>query len=282
MTAGVLFALASMVVHSFADLLYKRGQVRGIVPETFLVFQSYTFGLTSFLIALFAGHLRLDGTTWKYGPPTGLLAFAASYAFLRSLKRGEAGIHTTILRLSFVLTVLLAIIFLEEPLSARRVAGLLSAILAISAFLPLALSAGGRRGDLPSLLLALLAMVFLGGLHFVYKLAAMEGVEAPSLMFVQFCFYSSSAMAYSALTTRFRRTPETLSHGLLAGVLIASALTLLIYALRLGDASVMVPIQQMSFVLTAFLAIFFFKESFSPLKGLSLALAVASIFLLSA
>ncbi|MBI2881086.1 MAG: hypothetical protein HYY21_05835, partial [Candidatus Tectomicrobia bacterium] len=36
-----------MAVQSLSDCVYKRAQVKGAVPETFLVYQSYSFGLTA-------------------------------------------------------------------------------------------------------------------------------------------------------------------------------------------------------------------------------------------
>ena len=128
----ILFALASMAVQSIADCVYKRAQVKGTVPETFLVYQSYSFGVTAFALVLALGVFRADWTAWKYGPACGLFAFAACYFFLRSLKGGQVSVNTMVFRLSFILTAGLAVVFLAEPVTERKLAGLAAAVLAVA------------------------------------------------------------------------------------------------------------------------------------------------------
>ncbi|MFQ5914048.1 MAG: EamA family transporter [Nitrospinota bacterium] len=286
-----LLALASMAVQSLADCVYKRSQVKGAVPETFLVYQSYSFGVTAFALVLAQGAFRSDLTAWKYGPACGLVGFAAYYFFLRSLKGGQVSVNTMIFRLSFVLTALLAIVFLGEPVTVRKVSGLAVAGLAVAAltiFPALRKKAGGagaaegtagEKGR--SLAFALAALACLGTLSFFYKLAAREGVPAPALIFIQFAFFSPSAMVYAAFRRRFLRHPVSIGHGLGAGVLLSLALILLVSALMRGEAGIMVPINQMSFVLTAAFAVPWFGEAWTAPKTVAVLLAAGAVFLLS-
>lgn len=281
-----------MVIQSLTDCVYKRAQVKGAVPETFLVYQSYSFGLTAFLVVLALSAFRADLTAWKYGPACGLVGFAAYYFFLRSLKGGQVSVNTMIFRLSFVLTALLAVAFLGEALTPRKVLGLAAAGLAVATLTVLSGARRGEGGDGTrgadsdgrgkGRAFALAALVCLGTLSFLYKLAAREGVPAPTLIFIQFAFFSPSAMIYAALRRRFVWHPVSVAHGLGAGVLLSLALILLVSALMVGEAGVMVPINQMSFVLTAALAVPWFGETWTGAKTAAVVLAAGAVVFLSA
>jgi len=293
----VLFALASMAIQSLADCVYKRAQVKGTVPETFLVYQSYSFGVTAFALVLALGVFRADLTAWKYGPACGLFGFAAYYFFLRSLKGGQVSVNTTVFRLSFILTAGLAVVFLAEPVTARKAGGLAAAVLAVASLTVTpgrgwsrrpgaeigtesaggATSAGRGRG----LGFAVAALLCLGTLSFIYKVAAREGVPAPSLIFIQFAFFSPAAMVYAALRRRFVWHPVSAGHGLGAGVLLSLSLILLVSALARGEAGTMVPVSQMSFVLTAVLAVPWFGEAWTARKTAAVILAAGAVALLS-
>lgn len=281
-------AVASMGLQSLADCVYKRGQVNGIVPETFLVFQSYTFGLTALAATLVQGTFPTDLTAWKYAPFCGGLAFLAFFFFLQSLRQGQVSVNTMIFRMSFVLTSLLAVVFLNETLAAAKILGLLAAFTAVLCLTVLphlvrkpAVGRAGTRPENARLRLPLLAFICLGLLSFAYKLAALERVPASSLIFVQFTCFSPLAMTYAAWRKKFNCHPPSVRHGLGAGVLLSSASILLVAALDRGEAGIIVPINQMSFALTAVLAVFWFKEKWALPKTLGLLLATGAVLLLS-
>jgi uncharacterized membrane protein len=286
----IIFAIASMILQSLSDCIYKRGQVKGIVPETFLVFQSYSFGLTALILVIFQDTFRFDLTAWKYGPVCGLLAFAAYYFFLRSLKTGQVSVNTMIFRMSFVLTAILGILFFHEPVSIHKIFGLLSATLAVLCLTILSTIFGNsqetvKTSDIPErgkqLAFPFLAFMCLGLLSFLYKVATLEQIQPSSLIFIQFSFFSPLAMIYAALYKRFNWHSTSVMHGLGAGVLLSLALILLVTALTRGEAGIMVPINQMSFALTAILAVKWFGEAWTKSKTIGVILATGAVFLLS-
>ncbi len=284
----IAFAIASMALQSLADCVYKRGQVNGIVPETFLVFQSYTFGLTALATTLVQGTFPAEPTAWKYGPVCGGLAFCAFYFFLKSLRLGQVSVNTMIFRMSFVLTALLAAAFLDESLTFPKIIGLLAAftsVLCLTVLPNLIRKPTADAADILSrkifLRLPLLAFLCLGLLSFIYKLAALEKIPSSGLIFIQFTFFSPLAMIYAAFRRKFYHHLPSIKHGLTAGVLLSSASILLVSALERGEAGIMVPINQMSFGLTALLAVFWFKEKWSLPKTLGMLLATGAVYLLS-
>src|SRR6266704_874997 len=74
------------------------------------------YGLVSGTLAFNAGAL--------WGAVAGVLVVVGYYNFARSLKSGAISTHATIFRLSFAVTVALAVLVLGEPLTAPKLAGL--------------------------------------------------------------------------------------------------------------------------------------------------------------
>lgn len=279
-----------MIFQSLGDGVYKRSQNHGAYPELFLVYQSYSFGITALALVIAFDVFRTDWIAWKYGPICGLLGFAAYYCFLTSLKGGQVSVNTMIFRLSFVLTALLAVVFLGEVVTLQKLVGLVTAVLAVLSLtvFPRMFSKRGiisahnsTSSSKKSIIFALTAMLLLGLLSFIYKLAAGEGVPGPSLIFIQFAFFSPIAMLYAYFRKRFVWHPASVGHGLSAGVLLSFALILLVSALARGDAGVVVPINQMSFILIAALAVPWFKENWNVWKTVAVGFAILTVWFLA-
>ena len=67
----------------------------------------------------------------------------------------------------------------------------------------------------------------------------------------------------------------------LCGALIASSYVAVGIAFSYGDAVVVAPIAQLSFVLTGLLAIFFLKEKLNSRKAISIVCAILSVLVFS-
>ena len=75
--------------------------------------------------------------------------------------------------------------------------------------------------------------------------------------------------------------PKVLGYGALSGVLVAGIIYFMAESLAIGDASIVLPIQQMSFLATFFLGVFFLKEKITIRKLAALACGVVALLLLS-
>ncbi len=147
--AWLLLSLASMVLVGTADLVLRRATIRGVAPASFLVLQSWFFRSTALFWAIGTRSLRWSpGILW--GPVAGVLAFVASYAFLRSLQASGAqvGVNAPIYRLNLAVTAVLAIVFLGERLSGPKAAGLALAVAAVL-LLAWALTTGEASAAVP-------------------------------------------------------------------------------------------------------------------------------------
>ena len=280
MSEGIGYALGAMLLYGVADFVYKRGASAGAQPHQFLMVQTWFFSSFALLYGLVSGTLVFNaGALW--GAAAGVLVVIGYYNFAHSLKSGSVSTNATIFRLSFAVTVALAVVVLGEPLTAPKVAGLALVLVAIWLLL---LAPGVASGDAhreqrrSSLVRVLVATVAVGIASFTYKLGLREGATPISLVAAQGAVAVTLSTAFSAyIDRRIRPSRAAWRHAPIAAVLLVVAFTFLAKGLEGGEASVVVPVAQMGFVVTALLGFFFLREPFTARKGAGLAAALAAL-----
>jgi len=282
MTPGYEFALVAMLCLGLADLAYKRGAAAGVQAHQFLMVQAWCFAPAVALFGFVTGTLE-PGGAMLWGMAAGLFVFVALYNFARSLKLGSVSIVAPIFRLSFTVTTALAVLLLGEPLTSLKVAGLAAALCAVWLLL------GGEAGSASApgvartaLLQALVAMAAMGVANFLYKVGAAAG-GAPAT------FISGQALVFLPLSTAYcwsvdpgSRPPRAAwTHGGTTAAVFLLGLILLFESLAQGEASVLVPISQMGFVVTAAYGVLFLHERFTARKASGLLLALSALICLA-
>jgi transporter family protein len=278
MTPGYEYALAAMIFLGLVDLVYKRGAAAGVAAHQFLMVQAWCFTPAIALYGLATGTLALEiGMLWGMG--AGLFVFVALYNFARSLKSGSVSIVAPIFRLSFTVTAVLAVLILGEPLTPYTLAGLALALAAVWLLL------GAETGVAPAagtarrpLVQAIVAMAAMGVANFLYKVGALTGGSPASFIAGQAATFLPLATAFAWRVDGALRTPRAAwTHAGTTAALFLLALVLLFESLARGKASVLVPISQMGFVVTAAFGLAFLREPFGMRKGAGLACAVAAL-----
>src|SRR5262245_7420323 len=279
MNESIAYALGALVLYGLADFVYKRGAAAGALPHQFLMVQTWFFTSLAFLYGLATGTLVFGaGALW--GSAAGVLVVVGYYNFAWSLRHGSVSTHATIFRLSFAVTAALAVLVLGEPLTALKVAGLALALVAV--WLLLASPDSARRGADPesraSLARVLLATVAVGFASFTYKLGLLAAAVPIALVAAQGAVAVVLATAFAARLDRgVRPSRAALRHAPIAAVLLVTAFVFLAKGLQRGEASVIVPIAQMGFVVTALLGFILLREPFTLRKGGGLVAAVAAL-----
>lgn len=282
MTPAIALALGAMLCLGLADLIYKRAAAAGVPAHHFLMAQAWCFAPAVLLYGLATGTLE-----WRpyalWGAAAGLFVFVALYHFATSLRSGSVSLIAPIFRLSFTVTAALAVVLLGEPVTAWKLAGLAAALLAVWLLL------GGEAGATPaggakraSLARALVAMAAMGVANFLYKLGAAEGGTPAT-------FIAAQAGAFLPLATGFawsvdrggRPQRAAWAHAGAAAAVFLLGLVLLFESLARGEASVLVPISQMGFVVTAAVGVVVMREPFTPRKGAGLAFALGALAFLA-
>lgn len=129
-------------------------------------------------------------------------------------------------------------------------------------------------------MLLVLAALLRAAMGITYKLGMNAGAALYPFLMVNGWMWAVCGVVYHRLTRSAgggRWRWSTLGYGLLSGVLISALVLFLALALRHGEASVVLPIAQLSFILTALLGVLLLGESLGRFKVLGLFLAVCSI-----
>jgi drug/metabolite transporter (DMT)-like permease len=278
MPPGVSLALGAMVLLGLSDLVYKRGAAAGVQAHHFLMLQGWCFLPATVLYGLATGTLA-PAAYMLWGMGAGLFVFVSLYNFARALAAGSVSVIAPIFRLSFTVTTALAVVLLDEPLGAWKLAGLCAALAAVWLLLggeaATAAAAGAARSALAR---ALLAMAAMGVANFLYKMGAAAGGAPATFITGQAIVFTPLATALAWRRDGAIRPPRAgWRYAGTTAALFLVALVMLFESLARGEASVLVPISQMGFVVTAAVGVLFLREPFTPRKGAGLACAVAAL-----
>ena len=280
MTPGIEYALGAMLFFGLADLVYKRGAAAGAQPHHFLMVQSWVFTPTVALYSWATSSLEFSAAAMQWGALAGVFALVGFYNFAHSLRTGSISINAPIFRLSFVLTAALAVLLLGEPLTPYKVAGIALALAAVWLLLgaPAPEDAAGRRESRSSMVRVLIATATVGVGNFIYTLGLQAGASPASMITAQGVAVITLATAFVGMVDRrVRPSGAALRHAPRAAVVLAFAFAFMVEGMARAEASVVVPIAQMGFVVTALLGFFFLREPFTARKGAGLAAAVAAL-----
>jgi transporter family protein len=124
----------------------------------------------------------------------------------------------------------------------------------------------------------LVATAAVGVANFIYKLGVLAGATPASLVIAQACVVVPLATGFAAaFDGGVRPARSALRHAPLAALALALAFAFLVESLQRGEASVVVPIAQMGFVVTALAGFVFLGERFTARKGAGLIAALGAL-----
>jgi drug/metabolite transporter (DMT)-like permease len=279
MTQPLLFALVAMLCYGIGDFIYKRAATAGIRADHFLAGQAWCFCPLIILYAYAVGRLVLvPAALW--GMMGGLFAFGGFYFFARSLASGSVSTNASLFRLNFIVTVVLVIAFLGEALTATKVLGLAFALAATW----LLLGGGDKRrpGFDSSILQALVATVSFGASNFCHTVGLRHGALPETMVAAQAALFMPLATLVVFIADGKLPPPfAAFKFGGPAALVILVATLALLRGIAAGQASVVVPIAQMGFIVAALLGIMVLREQITARKAAGLAAAVAALAVLA-
>jgi uncharacterized membrane protein len=278
-----------MVCFGVGDVIYKRAAAAGIGTGAFLVLQAWIFCPSVTLYAWLAGALP-PHLSALWGSLAGLFLFIALSNFAQSLRGGAVSTNAPIFRLNFIITAVLAMVFLGETLTAAKAVALGCALVAV--WLLLGEAAGpesGNAGDntgsktsWASLSRVLLATATMALTNLFYKVGLQQGALPETMVAAQAWVFCSLATISAWLGDNGLRVPaRALPYSAAAALALFGAFILLMYGLVRGPASVLVPVAQMSFIITALVGIVAFRERLDIRKGAGIAVAAVALLLLA-
>jgi drug/metabolite transporter (DMT)-like permease len=264
MPKSIQFALVAMVFYGIMDIVYKKVAAKGIASYHFMVLQTIFFAPGILIYSYYTQSLQI-GIPFYWGMSAGVLSLIALIHFGNSLQSGAVSTVVPIYRLSFVITSLLAVLILDENLSISKVIAFLLSICAIW----LLLGRGSSENRISNVALkdVLIATILMGCVSLIYKLGTLAGGTPASVVTGQASLFFPLALAYAIYRDHGFKVPmKYYPYGMASGVLLLGALISLTSGLVIGPASTLVPIAQMSFVVSAAFGLLFLKEKFSLAK----------------
>lgn len=285
MTDGVAvgFALLSLLFAGLNDLVFKRyavserssGMLVLGIGVVWTAIQAVVFGALP-------GPLRLDAATLLHGGVAGALLVGSNLLLIESLRHVELSLGSTIYRLNTVAVALLSFAVLDEPLGAAKLGGIGLGALAV-----LLLShrpgwhpPGSRHG------LFVAAVVLAALLRATYGVVTRNAMlsqvpREPFLLVVSASWIAGGAAYALAKDGRLRLTREKAAYSAISGTLVFVIVYTLLRAVERGEASVVIPIANMSFLVALAISLATRLEPLTARKVAAAIVAAGAIALLS-
>ncbi len=280
---GVVFALLSLVFAGLLDVVFKRYARKDRSRGMFVV----GMGLVWCLLQLGAMAVRgetgsTDVDTLSFGLAAGVLVTLSNLLLIESLTHLEVSLGSTVYRLNTIGVVILSFVFLAEPLGAFKLSGItLGAVAALLLY-----QRGNLEAPLRSMTLffwmVVLASALRAGFGVVTKAGLSQGAHGPTMLIIGAGCWVIGGLCYAWFRERrVRVTAKKIGYALLAGVLVFLIVNTLYAALERGDASIVVPIANLSFVVALSISVVMGMERFTARKVVAVFFAGTSIAMLS-
>lgn len=278
MTQAIIFALVSLfltalndfVFKLFADKMRSRGGFVALVGLFWLVAQLF-FPCTT----------ENFSVTLKWGLISGFMSVAGNILLIEAMGHQSAGLCSTIYRMNMVFVVLGAWLILGEKINALHWCGIGLALAAIVAFLPFSSVIGFSRLGFG---LALLAAVLRSIMGLSYRYGFEHGADKNTVVMINCFMWIFGGLLYSLLregNLKWVKDIKIYKYVAISGVLVGGIVFCMAASLKLGDASRVLPIAQMSFLMTFLLSVIFLKEKCDFRKLVAMVCGVGAVVLLA-
>ena len=283
MTYAIFFALVSLAAAGCLDVTFRRFSLkersRGM----------YVFGCGFVWLVLQLAYLtitdtqiRLDEVTILYGLLTGVFLVLANILLIESLTGLDVSLGSMIYRLNTIGVVAISFVLLAEDVGVFKLLGIGIGVAAV--LILYRRSDGGDTVPIPVLffVMAVAASAFRAIYGVVSKVALEQGAAAEGLLVIAAISWIVGGFAYAVFREkRVRITGKKAAYAVVSGTLAFAVVNALIEALKNGEASVVVPIANLSFAVAMLLSVFLGMEQLSSRKYIAIGCAALSVFLMA-
>lgn len=278
----VLFAFGSAFFAGITAILAKCG-IKNTDSDVATAIRTIVVLAFSWLMVLISGSfstiIALDTKTWVFLVLSGLSTGASWLCYFKALQLGDINKVVPIDKSSTVLTILLAFIFLGEKITLIKTAAII--LIGVGTFLMIekkkSATSGNSKGRM-WLIYALLSTVF-ASLTAILGKAGIDGVESNLGTAIRTCVVLIMAWLIVLIKRKQSAVKNISSKELificLSGLATGGSWLCYYKALHDGLASVVVPIDKLSILVSIVFSYFVFKERLSKKSALGLCLIVA-------
>ncbi len=281
---GIIYALCCLAFAAVNDFIFKLFSSSGSGRRSCGMFVSIVGWVMVLFYALFrrpegSGDLKM---TLLWGSVAGAMSLSSNVLVIEAMRHQAAGVCSTIFRLNMVLVVLGAHFFLDEPLGWTLISGIVCAFCAILAFVPRG-GVGGGKGAVLGFSMAVIACFLRACMSLAYKYGFSCGAEENGVAMINGLFWALGGIVITLVQERRLSLPSAreLKIGGVSGAFVTGIIVFMARMNMCGNASVVNPIAQMSFLGTMILSCVFLKEKLDVRKVFALVMGCAAVVLLS-
>jgi drug/metabolite transporter (DMT)-like permease len=280
---AILFAIFSLMMGGLNEVVFKRysGKIRsrGVMISG--------IGLVWTLLLMIDVSIRgdtidFDAAGIGYGLIAGLFVAIANILLLESLRHMEVSLGSTIYRLNTIAVVILSVIFLGEAMPLIKLSGIACGVISVILLYRHQRSHGDHRELRLGLALVLIGALLRAVYGVVTKSALVAGTDMDLLLLISALCWVASGFIYARFVEhRYTITRTKIGYSILSGCLVYGIVRSLLSALSLGEASVVITIANLSFLMALLVALALKMERISGRKILAMGFAVSAIALLT-
>lgn len=283
MSLMLVYTFCCLACSSVNDLVFKffarKERSRGLFVCTVGV-----VGTLCFLFLPDKAGANLNATL-LWGVICGIFSAVGNILLIESMTNLSAGVCSTIYRLNLALVVPFSVLIFNEKLVLSQYAGIVLALLAVLAFLPGNGAKKSRNAGKKALLpmaMVITAALFRAGLGLSCKYGPLQGASINGINLIIEIIWIISGLVYYFVKENkvYKFDLQVVKYGALSGVLVAGILLFMMLALSAGNASIVLSIAQMSFLLTFILSVIFLKEKVTLFKLFAMLCGAGAILLL--
>ncbi|MET0067683.1 MAG: DMT family transporter [Candidatus Thiodiazotropha sp.] len=283
MNPAVLYALLSLLFAGINDLVFKRYAVKARSRGTVIALIGMVWAvLQSLLSPPVGGWSGFTDEDLLFGVGAGVALTLSNLLLIESLSHIEVSLGSTLYRLNTLGVVVLSVWFLQETLSPLQAAGIGFGILAVFLLLQTNQGLSHDRSFRQFLGLAILASLLRAAYGVLTKAGLNQGADGGRMLLIAAACWIVGGVAYALIREEgFHPHTKPLLYGLVSGVLVTLIVNFLVTAMSYADASLVIPIANLSFVAALILSLMLGWERLSGRKLTAIGLAVLSILLLA-
>lgn len=280
---GIIFAFCSLICSALNDFLFKlfannKGN-KGFFMAAVGMIWCMTLLCTPF-------QFRTNPCeTILWGSVSGFCSFSANVLLIGAMSRQSATICSTIYRLNLVMVVLGASMLLGENLNWIQTIGIVLSVAAVGSFLLDKTPEGssGKKKVLLGTCLVIAAAFIRAAMGLSYKYGFNQGADPGGVTLINSLFWIGGGSIYGICTGGLKEgiSQRLMILGGVSGILVAGITFFMARSLALANASIVLPIAQMSFLGTLTLSALFLKEKLTLPKILGILCGIGAILLLS-
>ena len=280
MSTAITLALLSLAAAGLLDVSFKRYSRKARSRGIYLAIcgAAWAFLQLSYY-STYEINISLDGNTIWFGTLAGVCLAIANLTFIESLGRLNVSVGSTIYRLNTVGVVLLSLLLLGEPIGIFKVLGVLVAIVSVWMLCdsPVGKEVHGQVAVF--LWLAILASALRAVFGVIAKAGLNAGANAETVVLIYAVSWIPAGLIYGLLREKnIKLSRDNIAYGTASGIILCLVANFLIEAMKLGDASTVVPIANLSFIVALVISVILGMEKLTWRKSQALFLAGVAIY----